>query len=170
MLLVVGSCLALAALSYRPPVILNVSESVPVGLYYLSFGPPRTHRLVTFCLPKSFSQLARTRGYIGYGACPGQAARLLKHVAATAGDRVVVGQDGTWINGQLIPDTQPQPKDSAGRPIPAIDDFNRTLSEREIWTLGPHPKSFDSRYYGPIHLSQARAFLVKPLWTWSGEN
>src|ERR1700722_7683944 len=70
----------------RSGVWINVSPSLPLGVYRVVAGPPERGAIVLVCLSAAVGRLARARGYLGPGPCPGGAGRLGKTVAAGAGD------------------------------------------------------------------------------------
>jgi type IV secretory pathway protease TraF len=51
---------------------LNLTESLPVGLYVAVGAAPARGALVLLCLPPEVAAFAKTRGYVPRGgACPG---------------------------------------------------------------------------------------------------
>jgi type IV secretory pathway protease TraF len=54
--------------------------------------------------------------------------------------------------------------DTQGRTLPRYRGCV-TLETSEVFVLGPHPQSFDSRYFGPIATTDIQA-TATPLWTW----
>ena len=71
-------------------------------------------------VPNRTHSLSRDRGYRVRGfACPDRAVPLLKPVIARAGDIVKVSPAGIAVNGRLLPNTAPLPRDAANRPLQA---------------------------------------------------
>ncbi len=130
---------------------LNLTNSVPIGLYLISNDSKA--RLVEFCPPEPFGILSRERGYresSGFG-CPDGAKPLLKPVAAKPGDLVNVSGNGIAVNGRLIPHTAALHTDSAGRPVQSWPVGTYSVRGGSIWVASSfNTHSFDSRYFGPI--------------------
>ena len=84
----------------------------------------------------------------------------LKRLVATPGDFIRTSPEGTYVNGQLIRNSG-IPAGSPYRPYP-FTTFR--LAPDQYWTLGDHPLSYDSRYYGAVPGSLI-ASIVKPVWT-----
>lgn len=133
---------------------INVSQSMPLGIWYVQQfkRPIKRGDIVWFCPPdRAIFRLARKRQYIPSGACPGANAHLLKRVTAIPNDQVVVNRTGLSVNGSNISNSRPRFHDSAGRLLkPKIGIYTLKSS---FWLLGDNPKSFDSRYFGPLSTS-----------------
>lgn len=133
---------------------LNLSVSLPVGLYVVARRGP----LVEFCPPENISM---PRGYRAAGPCPDGGQPLLKPVIAGSGDKVLVTPVGIVVNGRMLAHTAPLARDSQGRELARYSGNGGGL-----WVASGHdPRSFDSRYYGPIPPSSVRAYL-RPLLIW----
>jgi conjugative transfer signal peptidase TraF len=145
----------------------NTSGSLPRGLYRISAPaahPPRAFDLVVICPPPAAAALAVSRGYLDAGSCPGGSHPLGKLVVAAAGEVVELSPLGVRLgNGLLLPASRPLATDSAGRPLPHAAFGRRRLARGEIWLFAPHPRSFDSRCFGPASTAGLRGTL-SPLW------
>jgi conjugative transfer signal peptidase TraF len=188
--MVAGSTLALVGLLALPmllfgppPLSINVSGSLPVGLYWtgslpepgnapgetISGGRGRNlgfevGMIVSACLPPQAATSALERGYLPEGTCPSGAAPVGKFIAALPGDTVDVTDSGSFVNGALLPNSAPLLRDSKGRAMPRLRG-RIVLAEGTAWLYSGHsPRSFDSRYYGPVPLSGVRGQLF-PLLT-----
>ena len=163
---------AIAAIAMIPSVLhvadirLNLSTSLPAGLYREIPGPVTVGDLALACPPSGpATATARRRGYYASGLrCPGRLGPVVKIVAAAAGDHVVADLSGLVVNGRRIPCTAPLSRDSAGRPLePAT--HSDILSADQVWlTASYSPRSFDSRYHGPWPRASLRGRIV-PIWT-----
>lgn len=86
--------------------------------------------------------------------------RLLKRVGCAPGQRL------SAINGEYACDGhflgRAMSRDSKGKPLPQFA-FNGEVPPDSLFMVGPHPRSYDSRYFGFIH---ADSVLNKahPLW------
>lgn len=169
-LLGTGGLLLLLTAAWRGGVRLNLTPSLPIGLYLETHVLPARGSIVLACLPPSMAAFARERGYIPRGDhCPGGTAPIGKVVLAVAGDTVVVSGRGLEVNGRLIPNSRPRRVDSAGRPLPSVLRGRHVVRVGELWLVSSYsPLSFDSRYFGAI---AARSVLsvVRPLWTLRGQ-
>lgn len=77
------------------------------------------------------------------------------------------------VSGELLVRTQPQLRDSAGRPPPRLLLAPAALAPGQVSVIGPPPRSFDSRYFGSISEGQRvvaakRAFAARS-WPWVRE-
>ena len=135
----------------RSGVWINVSPSLPLGVYRVVAGPPERGAIVLVCLSATVGRLARARGYLGPGPCPGGAGRLGKTVAAVAGDTVDVEATGVTIDGRAIASSAPLARDAEGRALARVTPGAWVIPEGMLFLLSTqHPRSFDSRYYGVV--------------------
>lgn len=147
----------LASLASRPqpPILVwNTSASVPIGLYITLSRPARIGDYVLIRLSGAMQALAERRSYIG-AKTP-----LLKRVAAMEGDRVcrrgrvvrIAGRRSVIASGF----------DRGGRQLPVWKGCHR-LQSGQVFVLGTHSESFDSRYFGPLHVEQVIGTAI-PVW------
>jgi conjugative transfer signal peptidase TraF len=120
---------------------------------------------VFVCPPQTAPfELARARGYLDGGACPGQFGALMKQVAAVDHDRIEFADDAVRVNGHALPQSRRIPKDSQGRPMPHPVSASTRL-DHEVLLMGEgNPKSFDARYFGPVPSAQVQA-VIRPVLT-----
>lgn len=139
-----------------PRLVWNASASVPVGLY--SARPATSARrgdLVAAHAPAPVALLMAERGYL-----PSRVP-MLKHVAATAGQRVCRIGLVVSIDGERV--AEARSRDRMGRPLPSWSGC-RTLGAGEVLLLNPaSAASFDGRYFGPVPARGIVAVLT-PLW------
>ena len=144
---------------------VNLSGSMPIGLYRVSTGPLVKGAMVLACLPADVAVFARSRGYVPSGRCPGATAPIGKVVLAMAGDSVEVTAEGVLLNGRAVRNTRPLAIDAAGRSLRRFPDGTYVVGQDEVWLYSPYSKrSFDSRYFGPLPVSSI-CNRVLPLWT-----
>lgn len=156
---ILGTFLAFGFLGIR----FNSSPSLPVGLYVVT-ADEHAH-LVEFCPSEPFASLSIVRGYRDQGVCADGAAPLLKPVVARAGDVVELSAGGISVNGKHLPNTAPLPKDSNGRQLQSWSFGRFIVQSGTVWVASSdHPRSFDSRYFGPVETSAIRHRL-KPFLT-----
>ena len=141
---------------------INNSASLPAGLYIAS----SEGAFVEFC-PDDHG-LSSQRGYrhtplfipSAKGVCPDGAAPLLKPVIGKAADEIVLSSAGITVNGKLLPHTEPLAQDSAGRPLTHWPFGHYRAVSGTLWVVSSYnPRSYDSRYLGPIPQSAVRARL-----------
>jgi conjugative transfer signal peptidase TraF len=152
--LATGCALTLVAAALAaglPRLRLNLSPSLPIGLYRLTArAGSEPGDLVLACPPPAFAALARARHYLLPGSCPGGTLPLGKLVVAAAGDRVEATPRHLAVNGLPLPGTAAAAADAGGRPLPHLATGCRPVPGGEVWIAAPHPRSLDSRYFGPI--------------------
>jgi type IV secretory pathway protease TraF len=90
----------------------------------------------------------------------------MKPVVARAGDRVELTDHGITVNGRFLPNTAPRVNDSTRRPMVHWRFGMFSVAPDALWVVSTYnPRSFDSRYFGPVLASSARDHL-RPLWIW----
>jgi len=144
------ACAIIAVIGRIAGLYVNLTPSLPRGLYRATSAPPTRGRVVLACLPSDMARLARQRGYIAGGSCPERAMPIGKVVQGVPGDTVVVTRAGTWINHAYMPGSRPLDHDRAGRPLPQLTPARYVLPPHTLWLDTPHPLSFGSRYTGPL--------------------
>lgn len=136
---------------------VNVTGSMPTGVYRFSPVSPKRGDTVSYCLQGEDAELARQRGYVKEGSCPSGICPLLKTVAALPGDTLKQSADGISVNGLLQPHSAVLAVDSQGRGMagallpPTVPDGMAVL-------LSDHVGGFDSRYFGLVPLADLRRF------------
>ena len=145
---------------------INFTASMPRGLWQVRTGAPVARASVVAICPPDRADIreAAQRGYIAAGACPGGLEPLLKPVAAIAGDLVTVTPLAVAVNGQPVADTAPLAQDEAGRTLRPVPPGSYRVASGEVWVLSSHdPRSFDSRYFGPLPAGGVQG-EARPLW------
>ena len=161
-----GFVTAFAALWYRAGILVNHSGSMPIGVYRVvrltgaeqravaagRLIPPRG-AVVVWCLPPDVAFVARRRGYVLRGSCPGGVEPVLKHVAAVPGDTVVVNAAGLWVNGRALVNSRALARDAQGRSADAVASGQFVVQAGTAWLWSPYSeRSYDSRYFGAVPL------------------
>ncbi|AOS84372.1 hypothetical protein BIU88_09665 [Chlorobaculum limnaeum] len=131
-----------ATIFARLLIIYNATDSLPHGLYLVVRKPAYERgELVVFPVPVAVRGLVRQRHWLPEGAF------LIKPVAGKSGDLLSTKNGRCLVNGV---DFGPVEKvDRTGQPLPVFS-INRRLKNGEIAVVNPSPRSFDSRYFGPI--------------------
>ena len=153
----------LAATAAIAGVRINTSCSLPLGIYLRTRALDA--RLIEFCPSEPFATESSERGYRTHGtACPDGSVPLLKPIVAVAGDCVVLSAEGIRVNGRLLPKTAPLFRDAVGRTLHPWPFGVYVVPQGTVWVASTYNRgSYDSRYMGPIRISQIRARL-RPLW------
>jgi type IV secretory pathway protease TraF len=86
----------------------------------------------------------------------------MKVIAAMAGDSVCASHDRLTVNGRDLGEIRAA--DAEGRSLPRWTQC-RTLASGEVFLVSAVPDSFDSRYFGPVWLSDLEGVYAP--WTWS---
>jgi conjugative transfer signal peptidase TraF len=134
----------------------NDSPSMPMGLYVRT-SLQSNSTLVVFCPDEPFANLSVSRGYRSRGNCPDGAEPLAKPIAARPGDTVELSASGMAVNGRPLPNTEPLVVDLSGRPLPHWPFGKYVVASGTVWVASSYsPRSFDSRYFGPIKTDQVR--------------
>jgi conjugative transfer signal peptidase TraF len=162
------SCLALVlgtAVSFG--LRLNLSGSLPIGLYRLTRGAHKFDRgaIVLTCLEPPMSTLAHDRGYVPRGGhCAGGLVPIGKVIVAVPGDIVRVTHEGLIVNGRPVPHSRALERDRNGRALPRLASGKYLVQPHRLWLVGRSDLSFDSRYIGDGDAAHIVA-RVSPLWT-----
>ncbi|MGQ0555566.1 MAG: conjugative transfer signal peptidase TraF [Nitrospiraceae bacterium] len=167
-IVIMGVCFAVGlVLAHEAGLRLNTTRSVPLGFYLMSNDPIEKGSYVLFCPPERPEfDLAKERGYIGSGFCPGGYGNMMKKVLASDHDIVSVTDDGVRVNGTLIPASQPFEADSMGQPLPRFRVADHVLASSELLLMSDtNSRSFDARYFGLVHQAHIQS-RIHPLWTW----
>ncbi|MDL2209715.1 conjugative transfer signal peptidase TraF [Desulfovibrio sp. OttesenSCG-928-I05] len=120
---------------------VNVTASLPLGLYRLCPGTPGKGDYVSFCLEGEYAQLALERGYVASGSCPSGLRPLLKQVAGLHGDVAGDVMDAAGLHALEA--------DSLHRPLASALRDGRIPPGMAL-VLSPHGGSFDGRYFGLV--------------------
>ena len=134
----------------------NLSASMPRRLYVLDrwHDDPRRGAVVAVCLPREAACLAARRGYLGPGECACNTSPLIKKIAGLAPDLVEVREEGIRVNGTELPHSARRARDSRNRTVPRVPAGRYRLEPATAWLYGESdPRSWDSRYFGPVPLA-----------------
>ncbi|MDD2464481.1 MAG: conjugative transfer signal peptidase TraF [Desulfobulbus sp.] len=144
---------------------VNLTSSLPVGLYRLASEPLHRGQIVAFCLddPK-FIQLARERGYLAPGSCPSGLRPLLKVINGLPGDKICSFDGRIMVNNRVLEHTKILGRDNQGRAMPPSHLSSGVIPAGKALLLSQHHDgSFDSRYFGLVPIVSLRP--VEPVIT-----
>jgi conjugative transfer signal peptidase TraF len=149
--------LSLAGRSLAARLTVNVTTSMPRGLYWLRpGGRVAIHATVSLPIPSSVRQLVAERRYLPPGF------RLLKSVVAIADDTVCIEHQRYSVNRRLVSIIATH--DLAGRPLPPPYLFCGVVPAGVAFLVAAGPSSLDSRFFGPVPISELTPAV--PLWTY----
>lgn len=132
---------------------INMTPSEPLGLWRIVTlrRPPAVGDLVFICPPDTEAmRVARSRGYLRSGLCPGGLAPLIKTVIATAGQRVEIGSH-VRVDRVLVASSAIAKADGKGRPLSPF--AAGTVPADTVFLHSSFVGSYDSRYFGPLPVS-----------------
>ena len=143
---------------------INHTPSLPIGIWRVSplIKPLARDSVVSFCPPEiALFHAALRQGIIGNGSCEGGWEALLKPIVALPGDLVEVKDTGVAVNGATVPHSARIAFLDGAIPLGAY-----AVQEEEVWVIASsHPRSFDSRYFGPIPIENIEG-LAEPIFVW----
>ncbi|WP_234573580.1 conjugative transfer signal peptidase TraF [Rhodohalobacter sp. 614A] len=142
-----------------PRVAINTSESLPIGIYFITQTSGKEvgkGDLVLF-YDEEINKKAAERKYIREGHMIG------KRVAAVGGENIRVGPKQTTLSGIPVSGKAPR-TDSKGRPMQRFL-YNGVVPDGTVFLLGDTDNSYDSRYYGFVEISKITGTLT-PLFIW----
>jgi conjugative transfer signal peptidase TraF len=165
-------CVGIALTARATGLIFNVTRSAPRGIYH---GIPmpnvqvqrrtRSEAYVFFCPTQQWPGFRNNPNCrIGWaGNCPDGYEALLKPVAAWPGDTVTVAPLGVAVNGAFVHNSMALTHDANGKELQHYAFGNYKVRDDQIWVVSSYsPKSFDSRYFGPIPITAVKAW-AQPL-------
>jgi type IV secretory pathway protease TraF len=129
-----------------PPVIINETVSMKKGFYIWAGDTHALKHGDIVAMPMN----QRTRDYLAAKLGYPTDTMLLKRVAALPGETVCRHGDAVTSPQRAV---WAERKDSAGSFLPSWEGCH-TLLPTEIFLLGDHPASFDSRYFGPVLMAE----------------
>ena len=146
----------------RMVVVFNPTDSVARGWYRVgridNVASLHVGSIVLARLPADVASFASQRGYLPSNV------PILKRIGAVAPQSVCVHEQRVHIDGAVVATARTH--DGAHRPLQAWTQC-RPLANGELFLLSrTNPASFDSRYFGPIAVSDVLG-IARPLWTWS---
>jgi conjugative transfer signal peptidase TraF len=164
-----AAAIVLASLAaMRFGVVFNYTHSAPFGLYCEISHPSDARHdpapYVFFCPDVRWPAMKGQPNYRNpMRTCPDGFAPLIKPVVAWPGDTVETSAAGVSVNDHLLPHTATMDRDSSGRPIHPFPAGKYLVQKNQLWVVSSFsPRSFDSRYFGPIPLKSVRSW-IRPL-------
>jgi type IV secretory pathway protease TraF len=139
---IVAASASLPAIVQNPPVIVNETISMANGAY-VRVGDntqPKLGEIVAFPMNEA------ARAYLGEDLGYPKDIYLVKRVAGLTGEVMCRHGLRVTIGARTV---QAALHDSRGNALPDWQGCY-VLSVNQVFVLGDHPSSFDSRYFGPV--------------------
>ena len=153
-------------LIYAAGIRVNTTPSIPLGLNQLTNEPLVKGAYVLLCPPLApVFAMAKARGYVGAGFCPGGYGQLIKRLVAAKDDQVTINAEGVAVNGQRLSLSKPIKLDGGARPLPHYAKSWVMDSDEVLVMSDSNSGSFDGRYFGSIQRSQIEG-VIRPVFTW----
>ena len=136
--------------------VLNISSSIPIGIYKVDKSTDfKRGDIITFST-KNYSDILNYSGSI-------KNITFSKYIAGISGDYIRIENNKIYINnkekGNIFK------VDGLNNNLPQLKEKKYIVKVDEVFVLGTNDKSFDSRYYGCIKKSDVIYKLV-PLIIW----
>ncbi|MGA8026194.1 MAG: hypothetical protein WB992_03555, partial [Bryobacteraceae bacterium] len=158
-----GFMIALPLGIHLSGLLMNYTDSVPVGLYRKTLNSAAPY--AGFCLERVTVDSARQAGLeIVPGNCPGGVAPILKPLIYPSREQpLMLSARGFFVNGRLLANTAPKSRSRTGA---ALEHYAFGTYSSGVWAVSDFNRdSFDSRYFGPVAPGAIR-FYATPVWTW----
>ena len=141
----------------NPPIIINETISMAKGAYVRTGKLDDLKRGDIIAMPMNDP----ARDYLGTRLGYPQDTMLIKRVVGLSGD--IICRHGTvvTIDAQVVTASL---KDAKGHELPAWRGCHMLLPS-EVFLIGDHASSFDSRYFGPVS-RQELSGTYKAVMTW----
>lgn len=130
----------------HPPFIINETVSMAKGVYAYTDNAKAIKRKDIVALKMTIGANAYLVDELGYP----KRTLLIKRVAGLSGDVICRHGMRVTVNAQIV---NAQSKDRIGNLLPVWDGC-AVLLPNQVFLLGDHPSSFDSRYLGPVTKEQ----------------
>jgi len=142
--------------------VINYTDSLPRGIYQLRPIKKEIERnmIVALAVPEHVQSLVYGRKWLFKGTM------LMKPVAAIPGDKILISENGLYINERYFGPVFSF--DSDGLPLPEIR-ISYTLRDRQVFLASRYKKSFESRYFGHVYIKNIIAEAL-PILTFKGRT
>jgi conjugative transfer signal peptidase TraF len=162
------AALGIMAIWIHYGIVFNYTHSAPFGLYReISLPASTPHNpapYVFFCPDRRWPSMKGQPNFRDpMRTCPDGYSPFIKPVVAWPGDTVETSAAGIVVNGRPLPNTSTMDHDSTGHKIHPFPAGQYIVQQGELWVVSSFsPRSFDSRYFGPIPLKSVRSW-IRPL-------
>jgi len=152
--------LCAAAVAASPWTYWNWTGSLPIGCYLRSREPSDGYVVFQLTLEEKKEAAASRVELTGKP--------LMKTIVPLRpGEILQYSAEGFRVDGKLIPNSAPLPKNRYGDPMPHFPFGTYSFHRGELWAVSSFdPRSYDSRYFGPINGQQIIGY-ARPLVTYA---
>lgn len=161
---ILGSGIVMAILLLSGVLTVNITPSVPVGLWYIAKSAKISKETYVQVDIEAFSEIERWRDFPFPRNALGKRMPFIKKVVGLPGDRITCVDKYVFVNGEKIPDSQIYSKNRNGLDLVKFV-FPVVLKNGEVWLSSEHSKGLDSRYLGTVRMEMCRKAV--PLITWN---
>jgi conjugative transfer signal peptidase TraF len=167
-LIVCSGAIGLMLAAAKLGLVFNYTHSAPFGLYVETSARVQNERdpalYIFFCPDVRWPSMKGQPNYRSpMRTCPDGFSPLIKPVIAWPGDTVQTTRQGLIVNGVALSNTVPLDHDSKGRSIHPYSFGTYRVEPGQLWAVSSFsPRSFDSRYFGPIPMRSIHLW-VRPL-------
>lgn len=158
------SVISLFALGYVGGLRINLTPSYPLGVWRIVplDREVAVGDLVIICPPPTSAfTLARLRGYLHSGLCPGWLSPLIKTIAAMQGQRVEIA-GSVSVDGMPLAGSELRAADAEGRAL--LRYPGGIVPPDHIFLHSDFAGSYDLRYFGPVPIAGVLG-LARPVLT-----
>jgi conjugative transfer signal peptidase TraF len=140
-------------------ICINVTPSIPEGIYRKDNGKIHRGDVVAFCLVEPYQTIGLKQRYVEKGTVCHGTSPLIKQVIPIPGDEVRLTDSSIAVNAIIYP-YQPRYTDSQHRKLAVYP--RGTYHAQGYWLVGTHsPHSWDSRYFGEVSTKQILYKLIR---------
>lgn len=163
-LIIIFAFISLIVSSYKYKISLNITSSMPYGLYIKSSGKIEKGDYILFCLLEAERNIGLVRGYLEPGKRCNGSIPLIKKVISLPGETVKLTDDSIIVSNQVL-NYKTIYNDSQNRKLKVYP--RGTYTKNCYWVVGDRDilHSWDSRYWGCIKTDQIITKL-KPFFIW----
>lgn len=141
-------------------ICINMTPSMPTGIYKKDNGTIHQGDIVAFCLKEPYKTIGLKQLYVEKGTVCEGSDPLIKQVIAVPGDTVQLADTFIAVNSIVYP-YQTLYTDSHHRKLAIYP--HRVYHAQGYWLIGTHSLySWDSRYFGEVSAKQI-LYKLRPI-------
>ena len=159
-LALIGLTAVLYGLCHAGGFFMNLSDSMPKGLYRKVDRLPAVGQLATSCLTPEIAAHGLARGYLVPGICPTAIQPVMKAIMAVSGDTVAIADGHLQINGVAHPELIIATQDSKDRALTLFYHTPYRIPPGHVLLISDYiSTSWDGRFWGAVPIRE----LVEPV-------
>jgi conjugative transfer signal peptidase TraF len=164
--------LGLALFSHVFGIRINLTSSMPVGIYQEDNSRIAVGSIVSVCLPQDIAKEGLQKGYLAHtGFCDDNSEPVIKEIVGLPTSKINITSkyiEATDQQGHIAKYFAPHHNMSmSDHPVKSFIKLGNQIS-KGYWLYGVGNKEFswDSRYFGAVQKNNIIS-VMKPLWIWS---